>query len=396
MDVCTALTPTCISCRFVNGDTPYVPSARGFASSDGKRDDNEKAESGKNAVDSKEATRSGNTTTDDETVSGLAEKKESHNEDVKTDNKTPFTLPLDGTVSSETDGVKNHRVVQNTWWEALTQTPVYAFRATTAKWVQAGAIKIAIDPSFDADEFSKQAARARDEVLKAYAGNDMTRVRAMCTPKVFDAFQASRIEYERNNLDLKYEGPSDAIGDDDDENDDENNSSQSSLLCTARLIDLRLARGETVGVNNGILDPEDDLVWKKRQKRCRAYVDEVVSSGKNDDSKGKQFDSMALDDDSETQELEMDTIRSDTAQVEDAFHPSKPSQPDPPLRLVATVFVMDKVGVKWVISDEVSGTSGTTEDLRVQEWSFVRDLPRFWPATESEPISSPWRVEHIG
>ena len=42
-------------------------------------------------------------------------------------------VPLDGTSSTETDGVHAVKVVQNTWWEALTMTPVYAFRATRAK-----------------------------------------------------------------------------------------------------------------------------------------------------------------------------------------------------------------------------------------------------------------------
>ena len=65
-----------------------------------------------------------------------------------------------------------------------------------------------------------------------------------------------------------------------------------------------------------------------------------------------------------------------------------------PLRLVATVFVMDKTGSRWSIEDTVNGTVGITEDLRIQEWSFTRDLPRYWPSDEA--LETPWRVEHIG
>ena len=79
--------------------------------------------------------------------------------------------PLDGTSSTETDGVHAVKVVQNTWWEALTMTPVYAFRATRAKWASAPAVAAAIDPGFDADVFSRLAAVGRDEVLRAYAAH---------------------------------------------------------------------------------------------------------------------------------------------------------------------------------------------------------------------------------
>ena len=61
---------------------------------------------------------------------------------------------------------------------------------------------------------------------------------------------------------------------------------------------------------------------------------------------------------------------------------------------MATVFVMDKTGSRWSIEDTVNGTVGITEDLRIQEWSFTRDLPRYWPSDEA--LETPWRVEHIG
>ena len=306
---------------------------------------------------------------------------------------TPPRSPLDGT-STETDGVRNHRVVQNTWWEALTLTPVYALRATNAKWVQARAIKKAIDQEFDPDVFSKQAASARDEVLKAYAANDMNRVRAMCTPNVFAAFQESRIEYTKNNLSLTYDGRDVGVSDDDSNDFDDSNDSddsthethQDSLLCTAKLIDLRLARGEADG-NSGtrLDDPEDDLSWQTQLTRCRSYVDDAAS-GKRGDVSADRFDSTALDEADGGSDGDSKTIV--TAQT-------VANKNNLPLRLVATVFVMDHSGVKWRIEDTVSGTVGTTEDLRIQEWSFTRDLPARWPASADEMETAPWRVEHV-
>ena len=266
-------------------------------------------------------------------------------------------VPLDGTSSTETDGAHARKVVQNTWWEALTMTPVYAFRATRAKWASAPAVAAAIDPGFDADAFARLAAVGRDEVLRAYAANDMRRVRAMCTPTVFDAFQQSRIEYERNNLALRY----DRAAEPRDEGDDDESFSS---LCEARLIDVRLARQEDGSPG----DPEDDPVWVARRDRCRAFVSDVGS--------GKLGEALLA-----------------AGGGADKFD-SLESADAKPLRLVATVFVMDKGGSAWSIEDKVDGTVGITEDLRVQEWSFTRDLPRYWPSDEA--LETPWRVEHVG
>lgn len=292
---------------------------------------------------------------------------------VETEKKAPVTdasppptpsprVPLDGTSSTETDGVHAVKVVQNTWWEALTMTPVYAFRATRAKWASAPAVAAAIDPGFDADAFSRLAAVGRDEVLRAYAANDMSRVRAMCTPAVFDAFQQSRIEYERNNLALRYDRSPSA---------DEETSASS--LCSARLIDLRLARQEDTFTG----DPEDDPVWVARRDRCRAFVNGVGSGA-------REATSVMSDGRTLAPELTKTKTKFDSLESADAK----------PLRLVATVFAMDKTGSRWSIEDTVNGTVGITEDLRIQEWSFTRDLPRYWPSDEA--LETPWRVEHVG
>ena len=282
-------------------------------------------------------------------------------------------VPLDGTSSTETDGVHAVKVVQNTWWEALTMTPVYAFRATRAKWASAPAVAAAIDPGFDADAFSRLAAVGRDEVLRAYAANDMSRVRAMCTPAVFDAFQQSRIEYERNNLALRYDRSPSADEETrrdapERENETPLDGSSASSLCSARLIDLRLARQEDTFTG----DPEDDPVWVARRDRCRAFVNGVGSGAREATSVG------------DGQTLAPEKTKFDSLESADAK----------PLRLVATVFVMDKTGSRWSIEDTVNGTVGITEDLRIQEWSFTRDLPRYWPSDEA--LETPWRVEHIG
>ena len=304
---------------------------------------------------------------------------------VETEKKAPVTyastptpsprVPLDGTSSTETDGVHAVKVVQNTWWEALTMTPVYAFRATRAKWASAPAVAAAIDPGFDADVFSRLAAVGRDEVLRAYAANDMSRVREMCTPAVFDAFQQSRIEYERNNLALRYDrAPSaDEETSASDAPERENETPLDALdseMCSARLIDLRLARQEDTFTG----EPEDDPVWVARRDRCRAFVNGVGSGAREATSVG----------DGRTLAPEKTKTKFDSLESADAK----------PLRLVATVFVMDKTGSRWSIEDTVNGTVGITEDLRIQEWSFTRDLPRYWPSDEA--LETPWRVEHIG
>jgi predicted lipid-binding transport protein (Tim44 family) len=218
--------------------------ARGFASAGAPRDDRDaiaEAETGAtksdvdatNAVDANSAPEK----TDPSTPAAAKNKKAA--DDAASSESTAPRVPLDGTSSTETDGVHAKKVVQNTWWEALTMTPVYAFRATRAKWASAPAVKAAIDPGFDADAFSRLAAAGRDEVLRAYAANDMRRVRVMCTPEVFDAFQQSRIEYERNNLNLRYDRDAETAADDDADADVDG-----SAMCVARLIDLRLARQE--------------------------------------------------------------------------------------------------------------------------------------------------------
>ena len=341
-----------------------APNARGFASAGAPRDDRDaiaEAETGAtksdvdatNAVDANSAPEK-----TDETTPAAAKNKKAADDAASSESTAP-RVPLDGTSSTETDGVHAKKVVQNTWWEALTMTPVYAFRATRAKWASAPAVKAAIDPGFDADAFSRLAAQGRDEVLRAYAANDMRRVRAMCTPEVFDAFQQSRIEYERNNLNLRYDREAETAADDDADADVDG-----SAMCVARLIDLRLARQEEP--SGSPVDPEDDPVWIARRDRCRAFVNDV-GSGKLGEALGGA-----------------DKFDSSLGESGDAK----------PLRLVATVFVMDKAGSRWSIEDTVNGTVGITEDLRVQEWSFARDLPRYWPSDEA--LETPWRVSHVG
>ena len=337
------------------------PRPRGFASAGTPRDDRDAT-----AVET------------DASATGERDAVETEKKAPVTDASTPTPsprVPLDGTSSTETDGVHAVKVVQNTWWEALTMTPVYAFRATRAKWASAPAVAAAIDPGFDADVFSRLAAVGRDEVLRAYAANDMSRVREMCTPAVFDAFQQSRIEYERNNLALRYDrAPSADEGTSaSDAPERENETPLDALdseMCSARLIDLRLARQEDTFTG----EPEDDPVWVARRDRCRAFVNGVGSGAREATSVG----------DGRTLAPEKTKTKFDSLESADAK----------PLRLVATVFVMDKTGSRWSIEDTVNGTVGITEDLRIQEWSFTRDLPRYWPSDEA--LETPWRVEHIG
>ena len=337
------------------------PRPRGFASAGTPRDDRDAT-----AVET------------DASATGERDAVETEKKAPVTDASTPTPsprVPLDGTSSTETDGVHAVKVVQNTWWEALTMTPVYAFRATRAKWASAPAVAAAIDPGFDADVFSRLAAVGRDEVLRAYAANDMSRVREMCTPAVFDAFQQSRIEYERNNLALRYDrAPSaDEETSASDAPERENETPLDALdseMCSARLIDLRLARQEDTFTG----EPEDDPVWVARRDRCRAFVNGVGSGAREATSVG----------DGRTLAPEKTQTTFESLESADAK----------PLRLVATVFVMDKTGSRWSIEDTVNGTVGITEDLRIQEWSFTRDLPRYWPSDEA--LETPWRVEHIG
>jgi predicted lipid-binding transport protein (Tim44 family) len=342
-----------------------APRARGFASAGAPREDRDaiaEAETGatKGDVDATNAVDETPEKKKTDASTPAAAKKAADDFDATLRESTAPRVPLDGTSSTETDGVHAKKVVQNTWWEALTMTPVYAYRATRAKWASAPAVKAAIDPGFDADAFSRLAAAGRDEVLRAYAANDMRRVRAMCTPEVFDAFQQSRIEYERNNLNLRYDREKDAETSADETSVDAD--VDGSAMCVARLIDLRLARQEESS-SSGFLDTEDDPVWIARRDRCRAFVNDV-GSGKLGEAALNRFDS--------------------SLSVGDAK----------PLRLVATVFVMDKAGSVWSIEDTVNGTVGITEDLRIQEWSFARDLPRYWPSDEA--LETPWRVSHVG
>ena len=331
------------------------PRPRGFASAGTPRDDRDATavETDASATGERDAVTASN---------AVETEKKAPVTDASTPTPTTPRVPLDGTSSTETDGVHAVKVVQNTWWEALTMTPVYAFRATRAKWASAPAVAAAIDPGFDADAFSRLAAVGRDEVLRAYAANDMSRVRAMCTPAVFDAFQQSRIEYERNNLALRYDRSPSA---------DEETSASS--LCSARLIDLRLARQEDTFTG----DPEDDPVWVARRDRCRAFVNGVGSGAR--EATSVMSDGRTLAPEKTKTKTKFDSLESADAK---------------PLRLVATVFAMDKTGSRWSIEDTVNGTVGITEDLRIQEWSFTRDLPRYWPSDEA--LETPWRVEHVG
>ncbi len=340
------------------------PRPRGFASAGTPRDDRDATavETDASATGERDAVTASN---------AVETEKKAPVTDAST--PTPPTpsprVPLDGTSSTETDGVHAVKVVQNTWWEALTMTPVYAFRATRAKWASAPAVAAAIDPGFDADAFSRLAAVGRDEVLRAYAANDMSRVRAMCTPAVFDAFQQSRIEYERNNLALRYDRSPSA----DEETRRDDPGSSASSLCSARLIDLRLARQEDTFTG----DPEDDPVWVARRDRCRAFVNGVGSGAR--EATSVMSDGQTLAPEKTKTKTKFDSLESADAK---------------PLRLVATVFAMDKTGSRWSIEDTVNGTVGITEDLRIQEWSFTRDLPRYWPSDEA--LETPWRVEHVG
>ena len=335
-----------------------APQSRGFASAGAPRDDRDtSAETETSATGERDVSNAVDIETERSPTETDASTPRDSGASPESPEPTAPRVPLDGTSSTETGGVHAKKVVQNTWWEALTMTPVYAFRATRAKWASSPAVRAAIDPGFDADAFSRLAAAGRDEVLRAYAANDMRRVRLMCTPEVFDAFQQSRIEYERNNLALRY----DRAAEPRDEGDDDESFSS---LCEARLIDVRLARQEDGSPG----DPEDDPVWVARRDRCRAFVSDVGS--------GKLGEALLA-----------------AGGGADKFD-SLESADAKPLRLVATVFVMDKPGSVLSIEDTVNGTVGITEDLRVQEWSFTRDLPRYWPSDEA--LETPWRVEHVG
>ena len=345
-----------------------APQSRGFASAGAPRDDRDtSAETETSATGERDVSNAVDIETERSPTETDASTPRDSGASPESPEPTAPRVPLDGTSSTETGGVHAKKVVQNTWWEALTMTPVYAFRATRAKWASSPAVRAAIDPGFDADAFSRLAAAGRDEVLRAYAANDMSRVREMCTPAVFDAFQQSRIEYERNNLALRYDrAPSaDEETSASDAPERENETPLDALdseMCSARLIDLRLARQEDTFTG----EPEDDPVWVARRDRCRAFVNDV-GSGKLGEALGGA-----------------DKFDSSLGESGDAK----------PLRLVATVFVMDKAGSRWSIEDTVNGTVGITEDLRVQEWSFARDLPRYWPSDEA--LETPWRVSHVG
>ena len=241
-------------------------------------------------------------------------------------------------------------------------TPVYAFRATRAKWASMWIGGGEERPGLRRRRFRDWRRLAATRASSAYAANDMTPRARMCTPAVFDAFQQSRIEYERNNLALRYDrAPSaDEETSASDAPERENETPLDALVpcqrSSARPIDLRLARQEDTFTG----EPEDDPVWVARRDRCRAFVNGVGSGAR--EATSAAAGQLAPKNKKQT------SIRSRAPSVSLCA------------AAVAPVFVMDKTGSRWSIEDTVNGTVGITEDLRIQEWSFTRDLPRYWPS----------------
>mgnify|MGYP001157290518 CR=1 FL=1 len=223
-----------------------------------------------------------------------------------------------------------------------------AFRSLKTLALDVPWIRSCVDAEFDPAAFLADADEARAAVLRAFAENDQRALREMCHARVFEAMQATRIEYDRANVDVEVwlEGHDDDEEEQDsgeeEEEEEEDSVSSSSTASPAVLVD--------VGVSVADLTEEEGA---RVVEGLRRYAREGAGE------EGTSF--------------EMDAGLSAPARIS-----------------VTARFQRREV---WTMRNRVSGERGRTDDARGSEWTFTRELPRRLPVRGE--LETPWRLDDI-
>ena len=230
-----------------------------------------------------------------------------------------------------------------------------AFRSLKTLALDVPWIRSCVDAEFDPAAFLADADEARAAVLRAFAENDQRALREMCHARVFEAMQATRIEYDRANVDVEVwlEGHDDDeeeqdSGEEEEEEEEDSVSSSSdsvsssSTASPAVLVD--------VGVSVADLTEEEGA---RVVEGLRRYAREGAGE------EGTSF--------------EMDAGLSAPARIS-----------------VTARFQRREV---WTMRNRVSGERGRTDDARGSEWTFTRELPRRLPVRGE--LETPWRLDDI-
>ena len=226
-----------------------------------------------------------------------------------------------------------------------------AFRSLKTLALDVPWIRSCVDAEFDPAAFLADADEARAAVLRAFAENDQRALREMCHARVFEAMQATRIEYDRANVDVEVwlEGH-----DDDEEEQDSGEEEEDSVSSSSDSVSSSSTASPAVLVDVGVsvadmTEEEGARVVEGLRRYAREGAGEEGTS------------------------FEMDAGLSAPARIS-----------------VTARFQRREV---WTMRNRVSGERGRTDDARGSEWTFTRELPRRLPVRGE--LETPWRLDDI-
>ena len=226
-----------------------------------------------------------------------------------------------------------------------------AFRSLKTLALDLPWIRRCVDAEFDPAAFLADADEARAAVLRAFAENDQRALREMCHARVFEAMQATRIEYDRANVDVEVwlEGH-----DDDEEEQDSGEEEEDSVSSSSDSVSSSSTASPAVLVDVGVsvadmTEEEGARVVEGLRRYAREGAGEEGTS------------------------FEMDAGLSAPARIS-----------------VTARFQRREV---WTMRNRVSGERGRTDDARGSEWTFTRELPRRLPVRGE--LETPWRLDDI-
>jgi len=230
-----------------------------------------------------------------------------------------------------------------------------AFRSLKTLALDVPWIRSCVDAEFDPAAFLADADEARAAVLRAFAENDQRALREMCHARVFEAMQATRIEYDRANVDVEVwleghdddEEEQDSGEEEEEEEEDSVSSSSDSVSSSSTASPAVLVE---VGVSVADMTEEEGA---RVVEGLRRYAREGAGE------EGTSF--------------EMDAGLSAPARIS-----------------VTARFQRREV---WTMRNRVSGERGRTDDARGSEWTFTRELPRRLPVRGE--LETPWRLDDI-
>ncbi len=226
-----------------------------------------------------------------------------------------------------------------------------AFRSLKTLALDVPWIRSCVDAEFDPAAFLADADEARAAVLRAFAENDQRALREMCHARVFEAMQATRIEYDRANVDVEVwlEGH-----DDDEEEQDSGEEEEDTVVSSSDSVSSSSTASPAVLVDVGVsvadmTEEEGARVVEGLRRYAREGAGEEGTS------------------------FEMDAGLSAPARIS-----------------VTARFQRREV---WTMRNRVSGERGRTDDARGSEWTFTRELPRRLPVRGE--LETPWRLDDI-